>query len=120
MVLILCMLCGAIGVQAAWDGYQEESGEAGGETVTVVDMNNIGNITTTVAAPSTKIRGNSLYSARWTNHTSNGSLTFATVPRDWSRYESVDFTIYSAAATGAKVTIVLYCDYVPSPGTSTS
>lgn len=120
LALILCMMCGTVGVQAAWDGYQEESDETSGETVTVVDMNNIGNITATVAAPSTKIRGNSLYSARWTNHTSNGTLTFNTVPRDWSRYETVDFTIYSAAATGAKVTIVLYCDYVPSPGTSSS
>ena len=101
-----------------WDGYVGLMTE--NSTDTIVDMNKLGVISAAGLTPSSRIKGGAMFTGRWGEHLSKGTLTFNGVPRDWSSYEKVIIPIYSEVPTGAKVTIVLSCDYEPSPGTQSS
>lgn len=120
-ILILCMLAVPMAGLAAWDGYQSSSNGETGNTVMIADMNLLSSITSaTNLVPSTKVTGGAMYTGRWNEHTSKGAMRINKVPRDWSNFETLQLKIYSAKATGAKVTVVIYSDYVPAPGTSSS
>lgn len=121
IVLSLCIPIVSVTGFAAWDGYQSSGSGEGSGTVMIADMNLLTSITSaTNLVPSTKITGDAMYTGRWNEHKSKGSMKINKVPRDWSNYETLRLKIYSAKATGAKVTVVIYSDYVPSPGTSSS
>lgn len=102
-----------------WDGYVGEEGAVKSEETVLVNMNLLSSITAANGAPSSKICKNALYTCRWTNHTAVGQINFK-VPRDWSGIDKIKIPIYSAVATHAQLTIVIECDYVPSPTAKSS
>ena len=120
-ILILCMLAGTVSVGAEqWDGFVSGDGDEASQYVTILDMNKISNITAiTNMVPSTKVKSDTLYTGRWTDHESKKYLDI-NVPRDWSGFETLEMPIYSEKATNATIAVVILCDHVPTPGTSSS
>ncbi len=106
-------------IYAAWDGYTEKNGDSSGQKV-LVDMNNAGAIYQAGAAASTKNANTDTYSAYWANHESGGVINFTSVERNWADCESITFDVYSEHATGGKIAMMVYCDYVPAPGKTMS
>ena len=83
IVLCLCIPITSVTGFAAWDGYQSGSGEESG-TVMIADMNLLTSITSaTNLVPSTKITGDAMYTGRWNEHKSKGTMKINKVPRDW-------------------------------------
>ena len=116
--IIIALSCsGIISAGAAWDGYVAQN--TTGKKV-LVDISNISKIFDAGAAPSNKFVRNGRYSAYWNNHPNNPYLHFSKIERDWSDCNKVSFDIYSEKAVNAKVSLVIYADHVPTPGTSSS
>ncbi|MBQ4109425.1 MAG: discoidin domain-containing protein [Clostridia bacterium] len=91
------------------DGGPDEA--AADETVfNVIDFNSLSDITNAKAIPSTEhtVSGNK-FSALW-EHSSAGSLDFKNIPRDWSDYYVMKFSVYGENTAGAQFKLVCVCD----------
>lgn len=118
VILCLVMLCTFTTAYSAWDGFVES--ETMRDKKLLVNAESLGNILNAGAAPASDIVKNGRYSAHWRNHVTNSSVKFTKVTKDWSDCSSVVFDMYSGKATGAKIAIIVYCEHVPTPGTSSS
>ena len=75
IVLSLCIPIVSVTGFAAWDGYQSSGSGEGSGTVMIADMNLLTSITSaTNLVPSTKITGDAMYTGRWNEHKSKGSM----------------------------------------------
>lgn len=103
VLVMFTLLISFMPVCAEWDGYVGRSGDAVGE-LTIVDMNNYGLIMKSGAVPSMKYAKSAKYTAHWKNHQANSTVFFSDdVPRDWSKYSSIDFSLYSEKATSGVI-----------------
>ena len=101
--VVLLMFFMHTSVNAAWDGYVEETVTA---DVSLIDFNNMGKIIpTTGARSSAHTRGTSMYSICWDGRVSP-DISISNVPRDWSDYEILEMWIYSEKATGGEFKIL--------------
>ena len=120
IILSLSMLLALVlPASAAWDGYNEN--EDGAKTTkTLVDISNISNIFDAGAIPSSKYVKNGKYSAHWNNHPKNLLQQFTKLERDWSDCNEICFDIYSEKAVDTMIQFVIYTDFVPNPGRTSS
>lgn len=117
LILLAVLCCGFTG-WTAWDGYEEETGAD--STLLLVDMNNLGMILNSGAAPSTEVTKTAQYSAHWNDTTTNTTLDFSeNILRDWSDYGRIELWMYNERVVDTGLMFVVYCDPETTEGIST-
>ena len=113
-VLILCavMIITALPVSAAWDGVVAVEDE--NKNNVLVDFSNVATTLTTGALLSKKTPKGTGYSIHWDFHREKKSLGFKNVKRDWSDYTVISFDVYSEVASGERIALRVFTEYVPN------
>lgn len=93
---------------AAWDGYVENSPVQSGNTISLVDFNNAGEILASGAMPMGKYTKNgNANSAYWGNQAGTKDVYFSNVPKDWTDYDKIEMEIYSEKATNTEFMFIV-------------
>ncbi len=115
-LIMLFMFIPAHAANGEWDGFVKTAGA--GDSVDLIDFNDIGGIVDSRAVPSGDHTRDGIYSAYWGNHTMTKSIDFKNVEKDWSNFDSMELWIYSETAVDADIVIVVYCENVQATGDS--